>query len=145
MPRSRRISSPLTSRAARLWRRPAQSATTRCRAGEIREKGTSRIRAIRRFFRAQDKDEATREKRLKMLRSLYKKRFLEQFPGREAQLADWTSPDGLQLATEKINLYPLYFEDWVDTLMHKAQDNAAAAAAPEAKPDNPEPAPETPA
>lgn len=103
------------------------------------------VRAVRRFFRAQDKDEATRKKRLKMLRSLYKKRFLEQFPGREAQLADWTSREGLQLATEKINLYPLYFEDWVDTLMHKAQDNAAASASVDAKPDNPEPAPETPA
>jgi hypothetical protein len=80
-----------------------------------------------------------------MLRSLYKKRFLEQFPGREAQLADWTSREGLRLATEKINLYPLYFEDWVDTLMHRAQDNAAASDSVDAKPDSPEPAPETPA
>jgi hypothetical protein len=91
------------------------------------------VRAIRRFFRAQDKDEATRKKRLKTLRQLYKKRFLEQFPGKEAQLTDWVSREGLQLATEKINLYPLYFEDWVDTLMQKAQDNASATE--QAKPD----------
>jgi len=96
------------------------------------------VRAVRRFFRAQDKDEAVRKKRLKTLRQLYKKRFLEQFPGKEAQLTDWVSREGLQLATEKINLYPLYFEDWVDTLMQKAQDNASATeqAKPEqAKPD----------
>jgi hypothetical protein len=84
------------------------------------------VRAVRRFFRAQDKDETTRKKRLKMLRNLYKKRFVEQFLGKEAQLTDWVSREGLQLATEKINLYPLYFEDWVDTLMQKAQENASA-------------------
>lgn len=84
------------------------------------------VRAVRRFFRAQDKDEATRQKRLKLLLHLYKKRFIAQFPGQEALLKNMISREGLQLATEKLNLYPLFFEDWVDTLMQKAQINASA-------------------
>lgn len=82
------------------------------------------VGAVRRFFRAIDKDEETRAKRLKVLRGLYKKRFAEQFPDREKQLKAWTSYEGLKLATEKINLYPLYFEDWVHNLMQQAQENA---------------------
>jgi len=94
------------------------------------------VGAVRRFFRAIDKDDETRTKRQKVLRNLYKKRFTEQFPGREAQLKAWTSYEGLQLATEKINLYPLFFEDWVHNLMQRAQENAAP---PEKKvePDTP--------
>ena len=91
------------------------------------------VRAVRRFFRATDKDEETRAKRQKVLRNLYKKRFGEHFPGREDQLKAWTSYEGLQLATEKLNLYPLFFEDWVHTLMQKAQENATL---PEKKTDS---------
>ena len=91
------------------------------------------VRAVRRFFRAIDKDEETRAKRQRVLRNLYKKRFAEHFPGREDQLKAWTSYEGLQLATEKLNLYPLFFEDWVHTLMQKAQENAAL---PEKKMDS---------
>jgi hypothetical protein len=99
------------------------------------------VQAVRRFFRATDKDEETRAKRRRVLRSLYKKRFAEQFPGREEQLKAWTSYKGLRLATEKINLYPLFFEDWVHTLMQQAQENAAP---PEKKPDpEQKPDPET--
>jgi hypothetical protein len=86
------------------------------------------VGAVRRFFRAVDKDEETRTKRKKVLKNLYKKRFAEQFPGRETQLKAWMSYDGLQLATEKLNLYPLFFEDWVHNLMTKAQENAAPPA-----------------
>ena len=100
----------------------------------FRNSADTTVRAVRRFFRAQDKDETIRAKRLRLLGSLYKKRFLDQFPGREAQLTDWMSRDGLQLATEKINLYPLHFEDWAATLMQKAQANATASE--ETKPDN---------
>jgi hypothetical protein len=49
-----------------------------------------------------------------------------------------TSYDGLQLATEKINLYPLFFEDWVHNLMQRAQENAAPPeknVEPEQKPE----------
>jgi hypothetical protein len=84
------------------------------------------VRAVRRFFRATDKDEETRAKRHKVLEHLYKKRFTEQFPGREEQLKAWLSYEGMQLATEKLNLYPLFFEDWVHDLMEKARANAAA-------------------
>jgi len=95
------------------------------------------VAAVRRFFRATGKDEATRQKRQRMLRSLYKKRFTEQFPDRESQLKAWTSFDGLQLATETLHLYPLFFEDWVEILMQKAQQNAAPpkTAEPEAPRD----------
>jgi hypothetical protein len=97
------------------------------------------VAAVRRFFRATGKDEATRQKRQKMLRGLYKKRFTEQFPNRENQLKAWTSFEGLQLATEKLHLYPLFFEDWVDVLMKKAQENAAAPKTPKAPaPPDPE-------
>lgn len=84
------------------------------------------VRAVRRFFRAIDKDAEVRAKRQKILRNLYKKRFAQQFNGREGQLKAWTSYEGLQLATEKLHLYPLFFEDWVHNLMQKAQQNAAA-------------------
>jgi len=87
--------------------------------------GDTTVAAVRRFFRATGKDEATRKKRQKMLRSLYKKRFSEHFPDCQSQLKAWTSFDGLQLATENLHLYPLFFEDWVDALMKKAQQNAA--------------------
>ncbi len=83
------------------------------------------VRAVRHFFRATDKDEATRAKRAKILRRLYERRFAAQFPGREEQLDAWISYEGLQLATEKIHLYPLFFEDWVHNLMQKAQENAS--------------------
>ena len=84
------------------------------------------VRAVRRFFRATDKDEETRAKRQKVLRNLYKKRFAKQFGGREEQLRAWISYEGLQLATEKLHLYPLFFEDWLHNLIQKAQQNAAA-------------------
>lgn len=92
------------------------------------------VQAVRRFFRATDKDDATRAKRQKVLRHLYEKRFAEHFPDREDQLKAWISREGLQLATEKLHLYPLYFEDWVDELMQRAQQNAAP---PEEKTESP--------
>jgi hypothetical protein len=82
------------------------------------------IGPIRRFFRAVEKDEETRKKRLRTLRHLYKKRLAEQFPGHEDQFKDLLTRRGLQLASEKMNLYPLYFEDWVYDLMRKARRNA---------------------
>ena len=100
------------------------------------------VRAVRHFFRATEKDEATRAKRRKLLRRLYEKRFAEQFPGREDQLEAWISYEGLQLATEKIHLYPLFFEDWVHSLMQKAQENAAKPPKEvEPTPPAPDPAP----
>ncbi|MCL5278705.1 MAG: hypothetical protein M1376_02215 [Planctomycetes bacterium] len=85
---------------------------------------TTKVGAVRQFFRAVDKDEETRKKRLRLLRHLYKKRLAEQFPGKEEQFKALLSRRGIQLASEKMNLYPLYFEDWVHDLMRKARRNA---------------------
>jgi hypothetical protein len=84
-----------------------------------------RVDAVRRFFRAPDKDDQTRDRRRRMLKHLYRKRIAEQFPGQEEQYKALLSRRGIQWASEKMNLYPLYFEDWVYTLMRRARRNAA--------------------
>jgi hypothetical protein len=78
------------------------------------------VAKIRRYFRATDKDEELRKKRQRRLRSLYKKRIAEQFPDDKDRLKAWLSKKGLRLASERMHLYPLYFEDWVYDLMHRA-------------------------
>lgn len=80
------------------------------------------VEKIRRYLRATDKDEEVRKKRLRKFRSMYKKRIADQFPGRKQQLKPWLSKRGLRLASEKLNLYPLYFEEWVHDLMQKAAE-----------------------
>ncbi len=82
---------------------------------------------IRLFFRATGKDPETRHRRRRMLKRMYKKRIAEQFPGREGRLKALMSRKGLHLATERLHLYPLYFEDWVHDLMQQARDNARAS------------------
>ena len=83
------------------------------------------VDAVRRYFRAVDKPDEIRQKRRRMLKGLYRKQINERLPGHEEQIKAWMSRKGLQLATEKINLYPMHFEDWVYRLMRKAQHNAA--------------------
>jgi hypothetical protein len=78
------------------------------------------VAKARRYFRATDKDEELRKKRRRRLRNLYKKRTAEQFPNAQDQLRAWLSKKGLRLASERMHLYPLFFEDWVYDLMHKA-------------------------
>lgn len=80
-----------------------------------------RVDKIRRYFRAIDKSDDIRKKRLRRLRSLYKKRFAEQFPDDQDKLKAWMSKKGIRLASEKMHLYPLYFEDWVYELTKKAK------------------------
>ncbi|MGE5297433.1 MAG: hypothetical protein ACM3VT_21640 [Solirubrobacterales bacterium] len=82
------------------------------------------VGTIRHFFRAIDKDEETRKTRRHMLRHVYKKRLAEIFPGQEDQIRDLMSREGVHWASEKMNLYPLYFEDWVYDLMRQARRNA---------------------
>jgi hypothetical protein len=77
---------------------------------------------IRRYFRAIGKEDEVRKKRRKRLRALYKKRIAEQFPNHADQLKAWLSRKGMRLASERLHLYPLYFEDWVHKLMSKATD-----------------------
>lgn len=84
----------------------------------------TKVGPIRQFFRAVDKDDDTRKKRQRMLRHLYRKRLAELFPGHANQFKDLLTRRGIQLASEKMNLYPIHFEDWVYTLMRKARRNA---------------------
>lgn len=79
-----------------------------------------RVDKIRRYFRAIGKDEALRKRRRRRLRTLYKKRIAEQFPDEKDRLRAWLSKKGLRLASERMHLYPLYFEDWIYDLMQKA-------------------------
>ncbi len=82
------------------------------------------VGTVRRYFRAVGKPDEIRQKRGRMLKRLYRKQITERLPGCAEQIKAWLSRKGLQLATEKINLYPMHFEDWVYKLMHKAQRNA---------------------
>ena len=75
---------------------------------------------VRHYFRAIDKPDEVCKKRQKKLRDLYKKRIAEQFPHHKDQLKAWLSRKGIRLASEKMHLYPLFFEDWVFNLMQKA-------------------------
>lgn len=83
--------------------------------------GDVSVSEIRRYFRATHKKPEVRQKRENVLRKLYKKRIGKQFSLSNDQLDPWLSKGGLQLATETMNVYPLYFEDWVYDLVQKAQ------------------------
>ena len=80
-----------------------------------------RVDKIRGYFRAVEKDEQEKKRRRRRLKELYRKRIAEQYPGYEETYKSLLSRKGLQLASEKLNLYPLYFEDWVYKLMRKAK------------------------
>ncbi len=95
--------------------------------GHFRQSEHVNVGKIRRFFRASGRDPEAKHRRRRMLKRMYKKRIAEQFPGRENRLKAWMSRKGLHLATERLNLYPLYFEDWAYDLMEKARRNAAAS------------------
>jgi hypothetical protein len=84
-------------------------------------KGTSNVTtaAVRYFFRATDESPEVKAERLQVLIGLYKKRIAKQFPHDKNLLDAWLSKEGVRLATEKLNLYPLFFEDWVHDLMEK--------------------------
>lgn len=91
-----------------------------------------KVAQVRRFFRAADKDDETRRKRRRMVKHLYKKRIAEQLPEQQQQIKGLLSRRGVQLATEKLNLYPLYFEEWICNLIRKARRNASNKPGPEA-------------
>ena len=76
--------------------------------------------SVRRFFRAAEQNEAVKKLRLKTLAALYMKRFGEQFPEHKDLLRGLLSKNGAQLGSEKMNLYPVFFEEWVHELMQKA-------------------------
>jgi hypothetical protein len=78
------------------------------------------VDSVRRFFRAIDQGEDVKLQRLKTLAALYLKRIGEQFPEHKELLRGLLSKNGAQLGSEKMNLYPVYFEEWVHELMQKA-------------------------
>jgi len=82
------------------------------------------IDSVRKFFRASDQNEAVKKQRLKVLAALYMKRINEQFPEHKDRLKDLLTKNGVQLASEKMNMYPLFFEDWVHELMQKAASSS---------------------
>ena len=76
---------------------------------------------VRRFFRATGKTTEIRKERLDVLKGIYEKRICEQFPQHQDQLQDWLSKEGIRVASEKLHLYPMFFEDWVYDLMRQAK------------------------
>lgn len=80
------------------------------------------VEYVRRFFRADEQNDAVKKQRLKVLAALYMKRIAELFPGHKNQTRELLSKKGLQLASERLNLYPLFFEEWVHELMQKAAE-----------------------
>ena len=88
-------------------------------AGYFPEAGVT-VDTVRRFFRGSEQDEAVKKQRLKILAALYMRRISEQFPDHKERLRELLSKNGLQLASERLNMYPLFFEDWVHELMQKA-------------------------
>jgi hypothetical protein len=90
----------------------------------FQDTGDMDVSKVRRYFRASDKSREVKRRRRRMLTRLYKRRFAAQFPGREDQMRALLSRKGLRVATEKLNVYPLYFEEWVYRLIRQARENA---------------------
>lgn len=80
------------------------------------------VDSVRRYFRAAEQPEPVKKQRLKVLAALYLKRISEQFPEHKDRLRELLSKNGLQLASERMNLYPVFFEEWVHELMQKAAE-----------------------
>jgi len=79
-----------------------------------------KVDQIRHYFRAVGKDEQVRDERKKSLRKMYIKEITREFPQHREQLKDLLSKQGLQVASERLHLYPLFFEDWIYDLTQKA-------------------------
>jgi hypothetical protein len=80
------------------------------------------VRSVRQYFRAAEQPEPFKKQRMKVLAALYMKRMAEQFPDHKDNLRALLSKNGLQLASERMNLYPVFFEEWVHELMQKAAE-----------------------
>ncbi len=78
------------------------------------------VDSIRRYFRADEQSEDIKKQRLKTLAALYMKRISAQFPDKREFMKGLLTKTGLHFASEKMNLYPIYFEEWVHDLMQKA-------------------------
>jgi hypothetical protein len=78
------------------------------------------VESVRQFFRAGGQNETVKRQRLKTLAALYMRRISEQFPEHKEQLRALLTKNGAQLGSERLNLYPLFFEQWVHELMQRA-------------------------
>ncbi len=78
------------------------------------------VSKIRKFFRAEGKSEKDKQKRLKVLRSVFEQRVKKQFPNHIQKLEQLMSKEGIQISTENMHVYPMYFEDWIYELFVKA-------------------------
>jgi len=79
------------------------------------------VEYVRRYFRASEEgNEAVKKQRLRVLAALYMKQIEEQFGELKSRPRELLSKSGFQLANGQLNLYPLFFEDWVHELMQKA-------------------------
>jgi hypothetical protein len=94
------------------------------------EKGADTgVAKMREYFRAPEKSADIQRERRRMLRRLFQRSFLKQFPERREQMKDLFGRDGLELSTEKLHVYPFYLEHWAVKLVRQARENAKATKA----------------
>ncbi|MFA5784789.1 MAG: hypothetical protein WC962_07900 [Phycisphaerae bacterium] len=74
---------------------------------------------IRTFFRAADKPQK-KKRRTEKLTDLYKRQAEKILNSAHHKADPLFTHDGLQISTETMHLYPLFFEDWVSELLDKA-------------------------
>jgi hypothetical protein len=83
------------------------------------------VAEVRRYFRADptppDLRQAAKARRTEKLRLVLQQRIAEMAPGREQRLLPILSRTGLKVQEETlaVNVYPLFFEDWVAELMRR--------------------------
>ncbi|MFB3893781.1 MAG: hypothetical protein ACE15C_17345 [Phycisphaerae bacterium] len=83
------------------------------------------VAEVRRYFRAESAPPAQRQakkaQRAEVLRQVLEKRIKEMAPGQEQRILPILSREGLRLPEETlaVNVYPLFFEDWIAELMQR--------------------------
>ena len=83
------------------------------------------VAEVRRYFRASSSPPALRQaakvRRTRKLRAVLEERIAEMAPGEEHKLLPVLSRTGLNVQGETlaVNVYPLFFEDWVADLMRR--------------------------
>ncbi|NQU76637.1 MAG: hypothetical protein HQ546_10030 [Planctomycetes bacterium] len=84
------------------------------------------VEQVRQYFRAvsvpADQRAEVKNRRLAKLTRFYKKRIISLFPA-DKNLGRWLRKEGYSIEGEtlRLNLYPLFFEEWVLELMYKAK------------------------
>jgi len=103
------------------------SVPRRLRKGlEDRNISFKKLSQVRKYFRAPsappEEREKTKRERENELKQFYRERIAEEFPHHVNKLEDWLCKEGYSIEGEKLHLqlYPLFFEDFVFELMEKA-------------------------